>query len=216
MEILAAVQSKGGVGKSTLVISLAAAFRTQLNKRVAIIDCDPIGAAQCWHSQVLQLDDSPLAGIDLYTVTTPRELNEIKSMQDDYDIVILDTAGHDNATAKKAIEVSDHILLPCRAGVFDIKASKHTTDMISECGKLDKVLMILTMTIHRAGLTADAREAIGQLYPEIRLLEAEMRTYAGYSNTLANGQTVLDCNSLAARSNFTQIFNEIRSTIAGA
>jgi cellulose biosynthesis protein BcsQ len=53
MKSIAFFNNKGGVGKTTLVVNLAAYFALRLKKRVLVIDADP----QCNATQAMFSDD---------------------------------------------------------------------------------------------------------------------------------------------------------------
>lgn len=73
MKSIAFFNNKGGVGKTTLVVNLAAYFALRLNKRVLIIDADP----QCNATQAMFSDDfidkrySTGSGFSIYKIVQP-------------------------------------------------------------------------------------------------------------------------------------------------
>lgn len=104
MQVLTAVQQKGGTGKSTtsLNVAVAAAHR---GCRVALLDTDPQGSLQLWRSLrrkrwpcVEQLRSDALAG----WIARNRHL---------FDLVVVDTPAHDGRTIADAVKVADLALI---------------------------------------------------------------------------------------------------------
>ena len=73
MQIISVINQKGGVGKTTTVINLAAGL-TQLNKKILVIDLDPQGNA----TTGLGLSNMGNSSDTIYGVLNgTREINEI-------------------------------------------------------------------------------------------------------------------------------------------
>lgn len=87
MKIVTVVSTKGGPGKSTTSVNLAAVFG--LNHKVALIDTDTQGSTWDWCSQV-----GEALPFDYDLSTDPNTLARIRSVPG-LDVVIVDTPGHD-------------------------------------------------------------------------------------------------------------------------
>lgn len=100
MRTLALVSQKGGCGKTTLAVHLAAYARQQgLNP--AIVDLDPQASAYKWNARRAEQDDhSPK--LDAITGTADK-LAHLKSIgaENGIDLLILDTAPHANREAER-------------------------------------------------------------------------------------------------------------------
>lgn len=82
-KILAIVNGKGGVGKTTTAVNLASTFCEK--QRILLVDADPQGSASWWH----QRGDRSL-GFDLSQENNPKLLERLRKIEG-YDVVIVDT-----------------------------------------------------------------------------------------------------------------------------
>ena len=99
MQIISVINQKGGVGKTTTVINLAAGL-TQLNKKILVIDLDPQGNA----TTGLGLSNVDNSSDTIYGVLNgAREINDIikKTQFENLDIITsnVDLSGLEVETA---------------------------------------------------------------------------------------------------------------------
>jgi chromosome partitioning protein len=136
METLAIVATKGGVGKSTLAVHLAAAAQAD-GLRVLLLDLDQQGSAWQWSK-----DRARLASTHGSWFKTPLDVRRVfandlgeeieRAETAGYDLVIIDTPPHADFPAARAAEVADLVLMPTRPGYFDLHAAKPTIKLLKD------------------------------------------------------------------------------------
>jgi len=128
MKTLAILAQKGGSGKSTIAVHLAAYARAQ-NIRPALIDLDPQGSAYDWNQGRAENDpNSPRLD---FVRARESDLPRVKKQAEDngVQLLIIDTAPHSNRDAAQAAKLADFVLMPCRPARFDLKALISTADI---------------------------------------------------------------------------------------
>src|SRR5689334_13297217 len=97
MYVIAIVSQKGGVGKSTIAVHLAAEANAQ-GQRVLLLDLDPQGSAMEWASR---RGDRPPDVSGANPASVSKEID--RARDDGYDLVLIDTAPHaDHAALQSA------------------------------------------------------------------------------------------------------------------
>jgi chromosome partitioning protein len=113
MKTLAIMSQKGGSGKTTLAVHLAAyAVRQQVT--TALIDLDPQASASKWNARrAPEPPKNPKLDVGQGTVT---QLPGLLRLAEDNQLalVILDTAPHVDRAAALVAQQADCILMPCR------------------------------------------------------------------------------------------------------
>ncbi|MBB5395160.1 ParA family protein [Mucilaginibacter sp. AK015] len=142
-KIITLAHQKGGVGKSTLAINLALTFQDQLS--VALVDTDLQGSLYHLREEFPALT---LIGSD--------QLKEIQQLA--YDLVIVDTPPYLSNRLPELFKHSDFILVPTKAGFFDVMAIRSTLALIQEAQV--KAGIVLNMVKPRSGLTQDVTELL--------------------------------------------------------
>jgi chromosome partitioning protein len=124
MTIIAIVSQKGGSGKTTLSVNLAAA--AEASGAVAlIIDTDPQATASQWGAW--RSDKAP----EVIDSAPPRIQHKVDQAQSQgATFIVIDTPPHADSAASRAVEAADLVLIPCRPSAFDLAAIKTTISLV--------------------------------------------------------------------------------------
>lgn len=94
-----------GVGKTTTVAKIASKLKLEEKKKIALLTTDTyrIAATEQLHTYAEILD------VPFRVIYTPEELNEAKEEWKDYDIILVDTAGHSPSNQEQHDELKHFI-----------------------------------------------------------------------------------------------------------
>ena len=124
MPTIAIVSQKGGSGKTTLTVNLAAAAEAA-GQIALIIDTDPQATASQWGSW--RNDRAPEV-IDSAPPRIQHKVDQAKAQGATF--IIIDTPPHADSAASRAVEIADLVLIPCRPSAFDLAAIQTTVSLI--------------------------------------------------------------------------------------
>lgn len=128
--IIGMVQSKGGVGKTTAAINLAAEL-TRRGRKVAVFDADPAG-----HAASIGEDKRLPFPVDIHLLEEAEAspvavwVKRIKTCG--VEIAIIDAPGAMGAAFGATIAVSDLVLIPSGATVLDIRGAGETVRLVRQ------------------------------------------------------------------------------------
>ena len=153
--IVALLNQKGGVGKTTLALHLAGAWAAQ-GLRVLVIDADPQGSALDWSEQRGREGLPRLFGVlGLARETLHRELPEISR---DADHVVVDGPPRVTGITRSALLVAGIVLVPATPSPFDGWASGEMLRLLGEA-RIFRPELIARFVLNRcAARTIIARE----------------------------------------------------------
>jgi chromosome partitioning protein len=99
---------KGGVGKTTTSVYLAAAAARRGRGAVVLVDADPQGSTAEWY------DTDPIEGVEL--IEGPSVRTVTKAMQHEDVLVVVDTPPGEGTLVQAALGRADAVVIPTRAG----------------------------------------------------------------------------------------------------
>jgi chromosome partitioning protein len=99
---------KGGVGKTTTAVYLAAVAGRRGRGPVVLVDADPQGSTAEWY------DADPLDGVELMEGPSVRTVGKAMNQQDG--IVVVDTPPGEGTVVQAALGRADAVVIPTRAG----------------------------------------------------------------------------------------------------
>ena len=99
---------KGGVGKTTTAVYLAAVAGRRGRGPVVLVDADPQGSTAEWY------DAEPLEGVELVEGPSVRTVGKAMNQQDG--IVVVDTPPGEGTVVQAALGRADAVVIPTRAG----------------------------------------------------------------------------------------------------
>jgi chromosome partitioning protein len=185
--IVALVNSKGGVGKSTLAGNLAAWLAEQ-GHSVILADCDPQKSSSEWIAE-----SKP--DIQTFTFSTSDEiLDNLPILKAQADYVVADGPGSQTETSRALLMWADLAVIPCKASMFEARALAMNTAFVRQAqairnGQPDAVA-VLTMVGRDYRLTKDMREAASAL--QLQLAETPVTLRQAYAD--APGQSTFVWN----------------------
>ncbi len=137
---------KGGVGKTTTSVYLAAAAVDRGWDPVTLIDADRQASSAEW------LEESPLEGVEL--VEAPSERTVARAMSGGEGLSVVDTPPGDERIVRAALDRADAVVIPTRAGGVEYSRVVATLEMVG-----DKTTYGLVLCAARLG-TNDLEAAI--------------------------------------------------------
>ncbi len=158
--IVALLNQKGGVGKTTLSLHLAGEL-SRSGARVLLIDADPQGSALDWAEQRAQHGLERRFGV----VGLPRESlhREATALVQGVDHVVIDGPPRVTGIARSALIAADLVLVPVQPSPFDGWASAEMLRLLDEARVFRPELRARFVLNRCAARTVIARETAASL-----------------------------------------------------
>ena len=180
MQTIAVLSQNGGTGKTTLAVHLAVAAE-RAGQAAVVIDTDPQASAAGWKDSRAQ--EAPVV-VAVPSTRLPHALDAART--GGAAVALIDTAPHATDAALAAAEAADLVLIPCRAGILDLRAIGTTARAVKLAGKPARVVLN-AMPARAPNVLADARAAVAVHGLEVAPVAIQQRV--AYAHSLTAGQT---------------------------
>lgn len=192
--LLTCASAKGGVGKTTSAVHLAALLAQ--DNSTLLIDGDPNHSALKWSKR----GNLPFQVVDLMAASRHTR---------NYEHIVFDTPARPNADDLEAlVDGCDLLIIPTTPDILSIEATLETVDMLDalNCKHYKILLTIVPPAPRKTG--EQAREALS----ELPLFERSIRQYAAYEKAALEGvlvNQVKDKNARIAWRDFETLGKEL-------
>ena len=173
---LSVINLKGGTGKTTSAMFLAAGLNRQ--GRTLLIDADPQGSALSWSESARDLP-FPVIGLPVKDLQ-----KRLPAFAQDYEHIVIDTPPGEVPIVRSSLLAADTALITISQGLLDIDRLRPTLELLEEVEDFVSLDVKVLLTRVRKGTKSSkaAREILKEL--ELDVLESEITLLEVYANAL--------------------------------
>ena len=184
--VISFVNQKGGVGKTTLSINVAADLANQGHK-VLLIDADKQGSASTWASM---REETPFQVVSLARENLARDALKLAV---DYDYTLIDGPPHAEKIARSCIIAADFVVLPIEPSGLSTWASDLTVKQVQEAQEYKETLKCGFVVSRKIGNSIIGRQ-IRAMTAEVgvSVLNAEIKSRVSFAESLTMGQSIFE------------------------
>lgn len=187
--IIAICHPKGGVGKTTTTMILAAAL-AERGYRVLVADCDAQASASAWANAAPEGKPFPAAVVNL-SAYAGKVHREIQKQLDNYDFIVVDCPpGLDSLSPQSAILVADLVLVPLPPSPADLWAARGVKLLIERGADFNPALRaaILPNRVVRTSLSNAIMRELAEF--GIPLMSSRLTNRTAYQEAVVSGVSV--------------------------
>jgi len=184
---------KGGVGKTTLAVNLAA-MRAHAGRDILLVDADKQASANLWASiREEEKVTPPVRCIQKRGKGLPADVRDLAGRYQD---VIIDAGGQDSVELRAALTLAHLAIFPIQPSLFDAATLETLAQLVAQAQGFNTEL-VAGIVINRASTNPrvkeaeEAKELISE-YSDLHLMEALIRDRIAFRRSARNGLCVTE------------------------
>ncbi|MBV9948711.1 MAG: AAA family ATPase [Myxococcales bacterium] len=186
--VIAFCNLKGGSGKTTLAVNVAAALH-RAGQRILLVDGDTQGSATAWAARAAERGKD---GPPCIAVAAAALRRDLPRLAEGYDVAIVDGPARLGAETRAAMLVADLVVVPMAPGALDLWAAAETVRVLEDARGLRPELRARAL-LNRADRTALSRLA-GTAIAELGIepLDVSVGARVAFGEAMLAGQGVCE------------------------
>ena len=213
--VISICNEKGGSGKTNIAINLAAKLGS-IGDDTLLVDADPQRSVEVF-LDIRTKEKIPLKfnSVSKFGTSLSRE---IKSLEERYDTVVIDTGGRDSNEMRQALTISDLVIIPTMPSDLDIAVLNKMIDLYNQSKAFNPDSRAL-IVISKASPNPFLEKKIQALREYIKdkdlqnltLMDSILYEREAYRNAFTNGKGVVEfCQEYEnAYKDFNNFFEEL-------
>ena len=211
MPVIAIVNQKGGVGKTSLATNLASALAKE--DPALLLDCDPQRSASGWFALAPQKHPQLMVqGADEGMLT-----RQVRTSVAEYQWIVIDCPPGITRVNAEAIRAAGVVLIPCKPRVWDVWACQDIVDAVKlrQTGNrgLPKAAFVISMGRPRTRFSQQIGSALTEL--GLPILQGRTTERESYALAAGEGSSVLEGRDRVAMAEIKAICLEVKEMCNG-
>lgn len=186
--IISFINQKGGVGKTTIAINVAAALAKQGYKTL-LIDADKQGSSSTWAGL---REETPFQVVNLARENMAKDAISLAA---EYDFTLIDAPPHAEAISRSCIIASDLVVIPIEPSGLSTWASDVTVQQVEQAREYKETLKCGFVVSRKIGQTVIGRQVREMVEnTDMRVFDADIENRVAFAESMTMGQTINEWN----------------------
>jgi chromosome partitioning protein len=204
--VISVVNTKGGVGKTTLASALA--VRAAQEGRVAMVDLDPQRSLVSWWARRGKSDNPEI----FEGPETAQDAVETLRLNSPCNYVFIDGPPAHLMTIEDMVQAADYVLIPIKPSAHDLIASQDAV-VLARRAEADFGIVFNDVRPRETAVRSARNELLNFDLP---ILDTEIRHRVSHINGAAKGKSAAELRDKAATAEIDNLWAEVRQAASSA